>query len=443
MSNIIEQPRYVCALGAQQTVLAIRNAIPITHAGPGCSSKMFQALCTQSGYQGQGYAGGSAIPSTNSSEKEVVFGGERKLKETIDGTLKVMKGDLFVVLTGCTADIVGDDVDQVVSEYREEGIPIVNVATGGFSGSNYKGHELVIQSIVDQLIGSVKPNVRKGLVNVFSVLPYQDTYWRADLEAIKNLLEKIGLEVNILFGQSSKGIEEWREIPSAEFNLVISPWVGVDTAKFLKKKYGTPYLHYPILPIGAVETSNFLQAVGDFAKIEKQKIDDVIKEEEERFYDYLQSTVDFLTENRSTFPNKFYTIADSTYSLGITKFLINELGLLPKVQYVVEEPSQKYLEVIEKEFKSISEDFEVEVIFENDGGKIHKDILQKYHKPKGTLILGSSWEKSLADEIRGILLYVSLPINHRIVVNKTYVGYDGGLSLAEDIYSRVVEGTVK
>jgi len=443
MSNIIEQPRYVCALGAQQTVLAIKNAIPITHAGPGCSSKMFQALGTHSGYQGQGYAGGSAIPSTNSTEKEVVFGGEGKLKDTIDGTLKVIKGDLFVVLTGCTADIVGDDVDQVVSEYREEGIPIANVATGGFSGSNYKGHELVIKAIVNQLIGNVEPNVRKRLVNVFSVLPYQDTYWRADLEAIKTLLEKIGLEVNILFGHSSKGIEEWREIPNAEFNLVISPWAGLDTAKFLEKKYGTPYLHYPTLPIGAVETSNFLQAVGAFVKIEKEKIDDVIKEEEERFYDYLQSTVDFLTENRSTFPNKFYTIADSTYSLGITKFLVNELGLTPNVQYVVEDPRPKYLDVIEKEFKNISEDFKVKVTFENDGGKIHKEILERYHKPKGTLILGSSWEKSLADEIKGILLYVSLPINHRIVVNKTYVGYDGGLSLAEDIYSKVVEGTVR
>lgn len=443
MSSIIEQPRYVCAFGAQQTVLGIKNAIPITHAGPGCSSKMYRALSAGSGHQGQGYAGGSAIPSTNSTEKEVVFGGEGKLKDTIDGTLKVMKGDIFVVLTGCTADIVGDDVDQVVSEYRKEGIPIANVATGGFSGNNYKGHELVIKSIVNQLIGNVEPNVKKGLVNVFSVIPYQDTYWRADLEAIKDLLEKIGLEVNILFGHSSKGIEEWREIPNAEFNLVISPWVGLDTVKFLEKKYGTPYLHYPTLPIGAVETSNFLQVVGDFAKIEKQKIDDVIRVEEERFYDYLQSTIDFLTENRSTFPNKFYTIADSTYSLGITKFLINELGLTPNVQYLVEEPSPRYLDIIEKEFKNISEDSEVKVTFENDGGKIHKDILERYHKPKGTLILGSSWEKTLAEKIEGVLLYVSLPVSHRIVINKTYVGYDGGLSLTEDIYSKVVEGNTK
>lgn len=46
-----------------------------------------------------------------------MFGGEQRLKQVIDGTLKVLKGDLFVVLTGCTSDIIGDDVGQVVSEY--------------------------------------------------------------------------------------------------------------------------------------------------------------------------------------------------------------------------------------------------------------------------------------------------------------------------------------
>lgn len=245
--------------------------------------------------------------------------------------------------------------------------------------------------------------------------------------------------MNILFGNSSKGLEEWTNIPNAEFNLVISPWVGLDTAKLLQNKYGTPFLHYPVLPMGAVETSKFLKKVASFANIKEEVIDSVINEEEERFYDYIQGAVDFLTEFRSTFPNKFYTIADSTYSLGISKFLVNELGLTPNVQYVVEEPDAKYLGIIEKEFKNISEDSEAEVIFENDGGKIHKEIKERYHKAKGTLILGSSWEKDLAREINGVLLYVSLPISHKVVLNKTYVGYNGGLNLTEDIYSKVVD----
>lgn len=170
MSGIIEQPRYVCAIGAQQTVLAIDKAIPILNSGPGCSEKVFSAVSFNSGYQGTGYAGGSTIPCTNSSEREVVFGGEDRLREVIDGTLKILKGDLFVVLTGCTSDIIGDDVGQVVSEYKKNGVPIVYAETGGFKGNNYLGHELVTQAIINQFIGDVQPKVEKGLVNVWSVL---------------------------------------------------------------------------------------------------------------------------------------------------------------------------------------------------------------------------------------------------------------------------------
>lgn len=37
MSNIIESPRFSCALGgALSTVTAIEGYVPIIHAGPGC-----------------------------------------------------------------------------------------------------------------------------------------------------------------------------------------------------------------------------------------------------------------------------------------------------------------------------------------------------------------------------------------------------------------------
>ena len=87
--KLIEQPRYSCALGAQQTVVAIKRAVPIVHAGPGCSVK----ICGLIG-QGEGYAGGSTIPCSNCSETEIVFGGVDKLRAVIDGALKVISGDL-------------------------------------------------------------------------------------------------------------------------------------------------------------------------------------------------------------------------------------------------------------------------------------------------------------------------------------------------------------
>lgn len=438
MGNVIEQPRYTCAIGAQHTVLAIRGAVPVLHCGPGCSNKVSLALTNSAGYQGESDFGGTHIPCTNSSEKDIVFGGEKKLDETIDGALKVLKGELYVVLTGCTADIVGDDVDAVVGNYKKEGRPVINAETAGFKGNNYVGHELVLKSLIEQYIGDAEPKVRKGLVNVFSVVPNQDPFWRGDLKEIKRILTAIGLEVNILFGYESKGVEEWRDIPNAEFNIVLNPWVGLKAGKLLERKFGTKLLHYPELPVGAAATSEFLRTVGEFANLDKDRVEQVIKEEEFSFYKYFLDTADFLVEARAGLPFELYTIADSAYAIGTSNFLINELGYVPKGSFLIDNVPNKYRENIINIFEEIHEEYKEKVFFEADGGAIEYKIRNDVNIPRKTLILGSTWENKLSEDINAPLVYISNPILDRLIVNKTYVGYTGGLNLIEEIYSSIL-----
>ena len=129
MGRIVQEAKYTCALGAQQTVLGIERAVPVIHAGPGCSARQFAYMGPGSGYQGEGYTGGGQIPCTNSSQNEVVFGGEKKLGQLIDAALQVMDADLYVVLAGCTAGIVGDDVKQTARNHAAEGKPVIGVDT--------------------------------------------------------------------------------------------------------------------------------------------------------------------------------------------------------------------------------------------------------------------------------------------------------------------------
>lgn len=437
MSTIIEQPRYSCALASQQTVLAIPGALPVVHAGPGCSSKAFGTIAGGAGWQGEGYAGGAAVTSTNTGEEDVVFGGENKLRRTIEGALKVLDGELYVVLSGCTADIVGDDSIHVAEEYRKQGYPVIGTETAGFKGNNYYGHEIVEKAIIEEFVGDVEPKVRKGLVNVFSVVPYQDPFWRGDLQEIKALLQSIGLEVNILFGYESKGVSEWKDIPNAEFNLVLSPWVGVSIGELLKKKYGTPYLHYPILPVGAQQTSSFLRTVGEFANIPSEKVEAVIQREEDIFYQYLISITDFVADMRNNLPHEFYTVADSAYALGTSKFLTDELGFVPKGVYIIDDAQGKNIRLVEETVAELGEDFEGIVMIDADGGHIEKDIRKKLQNGKKSLILGSTWERNVAADTQSLHVFLSIPINDGIILNRTYLGYRGGLNLIEDIYDGI------
>ncbi len=437
MTTIIEQPRFSCALAAQQTVLAIPRALPVVHAGPGCAGKVFAFSASGAGHQGEGYAGGGAISCTNTTEQEVVFGGEEKLRKLVNGALKVLRGDLFVLLSGCTSGIVGDDVVQVASEFADEGKPVVGAETSGFKGNSYFGHELVVKEIIKQFVGDAEPNVRKGLVNVFSVVPFQDPHWRADLEEIKRLLEAVGLEVNILFGHGSAGVSEWKDIPNAQFNLVLSPWVGLETANLLKEKYGTPFFHYPILPVGARATSKFLRGLGKFAEIPEEKVETVIKREEKRFYDYFIALGDFIADFRNNIPFELYTVADSAYALGTSDYLVNELGFLPKAVFIVDDANPKYAETIEAALVSQDEGFGGKVFFEADGGKIQEELRKKIGRSGKAVILGSTWETEVARQNKNLLIHLSIPINDDVIINRSFVGYNGGLRLTEEIYAGV------
>ena len=439
MQKLIEQPRYSCAIGAMQSVVAIKRGVPILHSGPGCANKVSKLIG-----QGEGYAGGSTIPCTNTEEKDVVFGGEKRLSEVIEGSFKVIDADLYVVLTGCTSAIVGDDVGGVVSEYQEQDKPIVYVEEGGFKSNNYVSHSRVVNAIIDQYVDKYKNNngVEKGLVNLFATIPYQDPYWNGNLEELKRILEGIGLKVNVLFGNESNGVEEWKTIPNAEFNILVNAWAGLDIVKHLEKKYKTPYVQFPYLPIGGIETTKFLRKVADFGHLDKERVENFIKKEEEKYYSHIEKTADFMLEFRYGLPRKVYSIADATYTLGFTKFLLNELGIIPGKQFIVDNTPEKYQEQILKEFDNISEykKRDVDVEFNPDAGlasiKIQEDF--KENPDKRALILGSGWDKELASKIDADLLIISVPVTYRLVLNCGYAGYAGGLRAIEDIYDRVL-----
>lgn len=441
-TNSIVHPRYGCAIGAAYTVSAIPKGIPIVHCGPGCADKQYYMLSFNNGYQGGGYGGGSVIPSVNAGENEVVFGGEKKLDDLIKSTFKIIDGDLFVVLNGCTGELVGDDVGSVVRKYQEKGYPIVYAETGGFKGNNLVGHEIVTEAIIDQFVGDYAGEKEKGLINLWFEVPYFNTNWRGDFIEIKRILEGAGFKVNVLFGSESTGVEEWKNIPKAQFNLVLSPWIGIKTAKHLEKKYNQPFLHVPIIPIGEEETTKFLRQVVEYAGIDKQRSEEFIKKEADRYYYFLEHFADFFSEFWFGLPSRYSVIGDSSYNLAINKFLAKQIGLLPATQIITDNPPERFREAIRNEYKNLAEDISVDVEFVEDGYIVEKKLKETDFGVNVPLIFASAWERDIAKELKGLILEISCPSSFEVVINRSYIGYTGALTLLEKIYSTAVSAGV-
>src|SRR5512136_991991 len=141
MSTITENPRGNCALGGANAVLsAIKRVVPIYHAGPGCCMQTTAGEAGQAGHRSPFYVAGVSIPCTNMLERDVVFGGTDRLRETIEGAVEIFEADAFFVLTGCTAGIIGDDIVSVTNEFAKKGIPVYPVEAPGFLGESYRGY---------------------------------------------------------------------------------------------------------------------------------------------------------------------------------------------------------------------------------------------------------------------------------------------------------------
>ncbi|MBP5436613.1 MAG: hydrogenase [Treponema sp.] len=437
MAKILDQPRYKCALAAMQTVHAITGAIPVLHSGPGCAAKLNDNNGTS------GRFSPNIFPCSSVSEKEVVFGGTGKLRSTIENALKVIDADLFVVLSGCTSEIIGDDIEEVAGNFAGEKKPVLWAKTPGFKGNNYIGHDWILKSIFEQYLerdevvssysnadGEVAKE--KGLVNLFVAPPQQDPYWLGNLREIEALLSAIGLKPNTIFG-FGRGIDNIKKIPQAEYTILVSPWTGLESAKYLERRFGIKLLQYPVLPIGATETSKFLRAVQEFTGADKELTEKVIAEKEAEFYYYIERFADTLLETR-ILGKRFAVASDSEYSIAVTKFLVNDMGLFPEKVFITDDAPKSFQQKITDEVNNLNYGIKTPVQFTTDGHEIHEQI--KAADFAGTpLIIGSNWEKKLAADIGAHFVNVSYPMLEKLVINDHIAGYSGGLHLLEQIFT--------
>jgi len=440
MTNCIEQTRVGCAVGGVYTALAIQGVLPVLHTGPGCYATNEYIISLTNGGQGSVNFRHGAIPCTNLTDSDVVFGGIEKLEKEIEKTLEYYEANLIIVISGCAAGLIGDDIKSVVTKFRDAKIPVIYADTPGFRGSNIFGHHEVLKSIIDQYIGERTPNVKRGLVNILGVVPGYDTYWGGMLDEINVLLTEIGLHPNILYGLNG-GIDKIDNIPDAEFNLVFGPWVDVEIAQLLEEKYKTPWLHIPTLPIGPTETTQFIRKLQKYANLDGDKTERVIQNGERSHYYYLERAMLWMYYGKNI-PKKFYIIGGSLYTLALTKFLVNDAGFAPLGQFSVDNPpnEDEVKDIFKKELSGLDGGIKTEIVIENDPVAAQERIRDAKSKELlgagSAFLFGSVWDNDFAKETKSLLLQVGAP-NTNVVITKHFFGYRGGLNLLEFIFNAI------
>ena len=443
MHNFIERPRFSCALnGALMAASALPETIPILHSVAGCAGNTAWTQQGGGGLQVGGPCGGLGVPGSNIREKEVVFGGTDRLYEQIANTLKIMEGRLFVVLTGCVSEVIGDDVDSIVKEYRHSGVSIVAARTGGFRGDSYRGYEELLKVIFRDLVPFAKRKSTR-LVNLWGVVPGIDVFWRGNLNALRHLLAGLGLQVNTFFSREDT-LEGISSAGKAALNVVVSPLYGVEAAESFKQLHGTEYLITPF-PVGPTATGRFLTAIAEALDLDGEKVRKTVDFENERYYEYLSPIAD--PWNDLDFQRYALVVGDANYAFALADFVEDDLGWLPEQVVVTDSLREHIREDLLCRRAGLRPGQEHRIVFESNASAI-KAHLDPRWLPVGddpykesfspAFVIGSTLERDLAASLKAGHLAVSFPVSNRAILDRTYVGYDGGLRLVEDLVSALV-----
>ncbi|BCG61083.1 nitrogenase component 1 [Paenibacillus sp. URB8-2] len=433
MGNTTAGNRNSCMLhGAVQTIKSIEGAVPIIHSTLGCGVQQYAGISSLSGGGGSGYTGGLGLPSTNFLERQVVFGGSSRLREQLKNTVKIKEGDFYVVLTGCTPELVGDDVPAMTKELQEQQFKAIHVSTPGFKGSVHNGYTAAVTGILRQFDKLAVPASVKNsrLVNLFGIIPEQDVYWRGNLKGLKDSLEGIGADVNVLFGpDADKG--EWTTLFNAALNVSFSSH-SLPICEWLERNAGIPYVHFDGYPVGALQTGEWLRCIGKQLDLDQEKVEAWIglKEQKERYY-----IVQFLDAYyKYGFQKKFALVGDSAAVLGTARFLTDPLGLLPSLIVSTDDIPQPARSAIVRQWNERQPGSEARIVFESDAKAIEELVISEDIE----LLLGSSIERRAAER-KGIpFIPVSFPVADRIVLTKGYAGFDGAFTLLEDLGSGIL-----
>jgi nitrogenase molybdenum-iron protein beta chain len=431
MPDFLERPRTACALaGALSVIGNLPDVIPIVHTSLGCGGNLANSVAFGSGYLGSGYCSGGAAPSTGVTETEIVFGGVDRLDEQIKNTLELIDGKLFIVATGCVTEMIGDDTSGVANRFREKGFPVIAISTPSFKGDSSHGYGIALDGIFNNYLPKAKEK-NPRLVNIFGLIPGYDPFFRGDLEEIERLLTSIGLEVNTFF-TPSQTFENLASAPSASLNIVLSRVWGVELAKSFEERHGTPFW-VTDLPIGPDATDKFLREIGGRFGLDASK---AIEKGNHEFYSYFGRSADAFCDQ--DLKHYAVTVTNSTYAIPLARFVSTELGWVLADSFVTDQLSEEQKSALESgiPFKYATGPQEIARAI-NTGHPRNK--AQRYFDDLSPLfIIGSTLEKRAAAARGAKHLSVSFPVYDRLITDRGYAGYRGGLHLFEDLIGQLM-----
>lgn len=323
-------------------IMTIRDSVLIVHGPVGCAQGSY-------GYREVYHNVPPALQrpdfelnilSSNLTEQDIIFGGEKKLRQAIEEAVRRYDPKSIVIATSCASGVMGDDIEGIVDSILPNiAARLIPIHCEGFrSQISQTAFDATAHAVVKYL---VREPVRKqeDLVNI--IAPFSVTW--ADRVELTRLLNKVGLRPHFIPDFAST--EELAEISEAAVTAPTCPSYGFYLQNALFEKFGVPFFREPA-PLGIENSKVWLRNIAQYTGKEKE-VEALIEEE-------LDFVLPKLEEFKASFQGKSASIFVSagqaravfipTFAaeLGMDIAAVNTLELDP---FIIEELKKVYDQV--------------------------------------------------------------------------------------------------
>ncbi|MGY4627424.1 nitrogenase iron-molybdenum cofactor biosynthesis protein NifE [Bradyrhizobium sp. USDA 4486] len=175
--------------------------------------------------------------TTDLSETDIVFGGEKRLCKAIKEIIDKCDPPAIFVYQTCIPAMIGDDINAVCKAASQRfAKPVIPINSPGFVGSKNLGNKLAGEALLDYVIGTQEPDYTTPYdINLIGEYNLSGELWQ-----VKPLLDELG--VRILSCISGDG--RYCEVASshrARAAMLVCSKSMINVARKMEQRYGIPF----------------------------------------------------------------------------------------------------------------------------------------------------------------------------------------------------------
>ena len=239
--------------GSRVVLYPIADALHVIHGPVGCASYTWDIR----GSLSSGPQLHRLSFTTDLKEKDVVFGGEKKLYHALIDLIDKHKPKAAFVFSTCIIGVIGDDVEAVCRQVtKEKGIDVIPVMSEGFNGTKKDGYKIACGAL-SKLVGTNNDyEAPKYSINILG-----DFNLAGELWILAEYYKKLGVEIISCMTGDGR-VEQIRRAHHASLNVVQCSGSIMHLAKEMKEKYDIPFMK--VSYFGIEDMSEALYEVAKF-----------------------------------------------------------------------------------------------------------------------------------------------------------------------------------